>query len=208
MPLQLVQPNVILLHHNDVERDLAVWRLQPGQIGAELVGVERLGLDRTAARAAARGLGVVIGVRGHPAHPQRGVLQHERQHFRPALQVGVDAFRFDDVSDDSVQVGAGRLRGVFDAVALENLVVGNPHSSARTCSRAAIVRSLLDDYCRKTPVGGGEGSNHAGAAAPDDDDVELLSCHVEHVIELPGPGATGPVTRTRGLRLNDPACHP
>ena len=67
---------------------------------------------------------------------------------------------------------------------------------------------LLDDYCRETPVGGSEGSNHAGAAAPDHDDVELLSCHVEHVIELPGPGATAPVTRTRGLRLNDPGSHP
>src|SRR3984957_18483638 len=47
---------------------------------------------------------------------------------------------------------------------------------------------------------GGEGSNHAGAAASDHDDVVLLRCHVEHVIELPGSGATGPVKRTRGLR--------
>ena len=48
-------------------------------------------------------------------------------------------------------------------------------------------------------MGGGEGSDHAGGAAPDHDDVELLSCHVEHVIELPGLGTTGPVgTSTRG----------
>ena len=62
------------------------------------------------------------------------------------------------------------------------------------------MRGLLDDYCRKTPVRGGKGSHHAGSAAPDHDDVVLLRCHVEHVIELPGLGATGPVTRTRGLR--------
>ena len=53
---------------------------------------------------------------------------------------------------------------------------------------------LLDDYCREAPVRGGEGSHHAGAAASDHDDVVLLCCHVEHVIELPGSGATGPVT--------------
>lgn len=49
-------------------------------------------------------------------------------------------------------------------------------------------------------MSGGQGSNHAGGAASDHDDVELLSCHVEHVIELPGLGATAPVTTTRGLR--------
>ena len=116
--------------------------------------------------------------------------------------------RFDDVADDPVQVRAGRLWRVLDAVPLEDLVVGNPHAAARTRGRAAVVCGLLDDYCRKTPVGGGEGSDHAGAAAPDHDDVELLSCHVEHVIELPGPGATAPVTRVRGLRLHDPVSHP
>ena len=77
MPLELVQPHVVLLHHNDVERDLAVRRLQPGQIGTELVGVERLRLDGTATRPAAWGLGVVVGIPGHPAHLQRRVFQHE-----------------------------------------------------------------------------------------------------------------------------------
>ncbi len=74
--------------------------------------------------------------------------------------------------------------------------------------RAAEVCGFLYDYSAETPVGGRKGSNHAGAAASDHDDVELLSCHVEHVIELPGPGATAPVNRTRGLRLNDPGSHP
>jgi hypothetical protein len=46
------------------------------------------------------------------------------------LEVGVDAFRFDDVADDPVQVGAGRFRGVLDAVAREDLVVRNPHAAA------------------------------------------------------------------------------
>ena len=49
-------------------------------------------------------------------------------------------------------------------------------------------------------MSGGEGGDHAGGAAADHDDVVLLCCHVEHVIELPGPAATDPVTRTRGLR--------
>jgi hypothetical protein len=49
-------------------------------------------------------------------------------------------------------------------------------------------------------VRGGKGSHHAGSAASDHDDVVLLRCHVEHVIELPGLAATGPVKRTRGLR--------
>src|SRR6202012_5327412 len=116
--------------------------------------------------------------------------------------------RFDDVADDSVQIRAGRFRRVLYPVALQDFVVRNPDTAARTGGGAAVMRGLLDDYCRETPVGGSEGSNHAGAAASDHDDVELLSCHVEHVIELPGPGATAPVKRVRGLRRNDLGSRP
>src|SRR4051812_23205440 len=49
-------------------------------------------------------------------------------------------------------------------------------------------------------MGGGEGSDHAGGAAADHDDVVLLSCHVEHVIELPRRRTTGPVGSASGLR--------
>ena len=96
-------------------------------------------------------------------------------------------FARDHVADDRVQVGAGRLRRVLDAVALEDLVVRDPDAAAGARSGTAVVCGLLDDYCRESLVGRGEGGDHAGGAASDHDDVVLLSCHVEHVIELPGP---------------------
>src|SRR5271156_2454409 len=68
MTLELVQSHVVLLHHNDVERDLAVRRFQSGQIGTELPCVERLRLDGTAAGPTTRGFGVVVGVLRPPAH--------------------------------------------------------------------------------------------------------------------------------------------
>ena len=147
MPLELVQPHVILLHHNDIERNLAVRRLQSGQVRAELLGVERLRLDGAPARPAAGRLRVVVGVAGNPAHLQRGVLQHEGQHLGAAVEVSVDALGFDDVADDAVQVRPGRLRGIGDAVAFENLVVRDPHATARPRGRSTVVRGLLDDYC-------------------------------------------------------------
>ena len=57
-----------------------------------------------AAGSPAGGLRVVVGVAGDPAQLQRRVLQHERQHLRAAVEVGVDALGIDDVADDAVQV--------------------------------------------------------------------------------------------------------
>jgi len=50
MTLELAEPNVILLHHNDIERNLAIRRLQPRHVGIEFLGVERLRFDRTSTR--------------------------------------------------------------------------------------------------------------------------------------------------------------
>ena len=145
MALEHVQPHVILLHHNDIERDLAVRRLEARLVGAEFLGVEGLGLDRATARPAAGGLGVVVGVTGHPAHLQWGVLQHEGQHLRAAVEIGVDALRRDDVADDAVQVCPRRVGRVGDAVALEDFVVRDPHSTARSGSGSAVVCGLFYD---------------------------------------------------------------
>ena len=127
--LELVEPDVVLLHHDHVHRNLAVRRLQAGQVGAELVGVERLGFDGPPGGLAARGLRVVVGVAGHPAQLQRRVLQHERQHLGAAVEIGVDLLRRDDVADDRVQVGAGGFGRVLHPVALEDLVVRDPHAA-------------------------------------------------------------------------------
>ena len=54
---------------------------------------------------------------------------------------------FDDVADDRVQVRPGRLGGVGDAVALEDLVVRDPHATARSRGGSTVVRGLLYDYC-------------------------------------------------------------
>lgn len=137
--LELVQPHVVLLHDNDVQRHLAVRRFQAGLVGPQFAGVERLRLDRPALRASARRLRVVVGVPRHPAHLQRRVLEHEGQHFRPAFQVGVDAFRLDDVADDPVQIGAGCLRGVLHPITLEHFVIWDPNTAARPRGRAAEV---------------------------------------------------------------------
>ncbi len=104
MPLEHVQPHVVLLHHNDIERDLAVGRLKACQIVAEFPGIERLRFDRAAAGPATGRLRVVVGVAGNPAHFQWRVLQHERQHLGTAVKIGVDAHGLDDVADDAVQV--------------------------------------------------------------------------------------------------------
>ena len=56
-----------------------------------------------------------------------------------------DALGFDDIADDRVQIRAGGLWRVADPVALEDLVVRNPHPATRASGRTAIVRSLLDD---------------------------------------------------------------
>ena len=98
-----------------------------------------------------------------------------------------------------MQVGAGGLGGVLDPVALEDLVVRDPHAATRPRSGTSVVRGLLNDYCRESLVGGGEGGDHAGCATADHDDVVLLLGHVEHVIELPGRPTTVPVDETRGL---------
>ena len=145
--LEQVQPHVILLQHNHVERHLAVRRLQAGQVGAELLGVERLRLDRSSARPAAGCLRVVVGIARHPGHLQRGVLQHEGQHLGGALKVGVDAFGLDNVADDAVQIGARGLRCIGDPVTLEDLVVRDPHPATGPGGGSTVVRGLLDDYC-------------------------------------------------------------
>ena len=145
MPLEHVQPDVILLHHHDVQRNLAVRRLEAVLVGAELTGVERLGFHRPTGRLSPGALRVVVGVPGDPAQLQRRVLQHERQHLRAALEVGVDALGFDDVADDGVQVRPGRLWCVGDAVAPQDLVVRDPHATARSRGRSAVVRGLLYD---------------------------------------------------------------
>ena len=175
--LHLVEADIVLLHHHDVERNLAVRRFQAGHIRAESFGVERFRLDRAAGGAPAGLFGVVVGVAGHPAHLQWGVLEHEGQHLRPTLQIGVDLLGRDDVTDDGVQVGAGSIGGVGDTVALEDLVIGDPHPAPGAGCRAAEVRGLFQDYRRKSLMGGGEGGDHAGRAAPDHNDVELLSSH-------------------------------
>ena len=177
MALHLVEADIVLLHHHHVERNFAVRRFQAGHIRAESLGVERLRLDRTAGGAPAGLFGVVVGVVGHPAHLQRGVLEHEGQHLRPTLQIGVDLLGRDDVTDDRVKVGAGSLGGVGDTVALEDLVIGDPHPAAGAGCRAAEVRGLLQYHRRKTLMGGGEGGDHAGPAASDHNDVELLNRH-------------------------------
>ncbi len=128
--LELVEPDVVLLHHHHVHRHLAVRRLQAGQIGAQLLCVERFGLHGTAGRLAARGLRVVVRVARHPAQLQRRVLEHERQHLRATLQIGVDLLGRHHVADDRVQICAGGLGRVLDPpVALEHLVVRDPHAA-------------------------------------------------------------------------------
>ena len=67
MALELVEPDVVLLHHDHVHRHLAVRRLEARLVGAELLGVERLGLDRPAGGLAAGGLRVVVGVARAPS---------------------------------------------------------------------------------------------------------------------------------------------
>ena len=145
--LELVEPDIVLLHHDHIQWHLAVGRFQTGQVGTEFLGIERQGFDRTSRRPPARCLGVVVRVAGNPAHLQRGVLEHEGQHLRSALEVGVDAFGRDDVADEGVQVGARRLFGVGHPVTLEDLVIRDPHAAARTGRRATEVRGLLDHDC-------------------------------------------------------------
>lgn len=129
MTFELVEPHVVLLHDHHVHGDLAVRRFETFEVGAQLVGVERLRLDRPPRGLATRGLGVVVGVSGHPAQLQRRVLEDERQHFRPAVQIRVDLLGRDDVTDDRVQVFPRLVRSVLDAVALEDLVVRDPHTT-------------------------------------------------------------------------------
>ncbi|SKV05780.1 Uncharacterised protein [Mycobacteroides abscessus subsp. abscessus] len=77
MALELIEPDVILLAHHDVQGNLAVRRLQVGQLVAELLRVEGLWLHRATGGTSARGFGVVVGVVGHPVELQRGVRENE-----------------------------------------------------------------------------------------------------------------------------------
>ena len=144
--LELVEPHVVLLHHNNIERNLAVGRLKPGHIRTEFLGIERLRLDRPAGGAAPGLLRVVVRVAGHPAHLQGRVLEHEGQHLRTTVEVGVDLLGRHDVADDGVQIGAGGVFGVRLSGALEDLVVGDPHAAARPGRRAAEMGSLLHQH--------------------------------------------------------------
>jgi hypothetical protein len=57
------------------------------------------------------------------------VLEDKRQHLGAALEVGIDAFGLDDVTDDSVQIGAGGLGGIADPVTLEYFVIWDPNAA-------------------------------------------------------------------------------
>ncbi|SKS79654.1 Uncharacterised protein [Mycobacteroides abscessus subsp. abscessus] len=191
MALELIEPDVILLAHHDVQGNLAVRRLQVRQLVAELLRVEGLGLHRATGGTPARGFGVVVGVVGHPVELQRGVRENEREHLRPAIEVGIDLLARNDVADDAVEVLAGGLGSIGLASLLEDLIVGDPDATAGAGSRSTEVGGLFDQYGAQPVVCRGERRNHAGTTTPDDDDVVLLLSHVEHVIELRRPGATG-----------------
>src|ERR687888_606559 len=86
----------------------------PSPMLAEYACGQRAGLDGAATRAPTRRLRVVVGVAGHPGEPQRGVVEDESEHLRPALQERLLALVRRPTRHDVFQVPAGLLRGVPD----------------------------------------------------------------------------------------------
>ena len=174
---------VVGLGDDEVLGGLDVVGLEVLAVGAQLVAVERGGLDTAATEASAGCFRVVVGVAGNPLQLERAVLQHEREHLGTALEIGVDAFGSDNVADDAVQVGTCGLRCIGDTVRLKCLVVGDPDPTTGTGGRSAVVGGFLHDDHTQALVGCGQGRCHTCGTTADDDDVVFLLAHVEHVIE-------------------------
>src|SRR5690606_24390037 len=183
-----VQPHVVGLHDDDIERRLGVRRLQLVLLRAEHLEVERLGFAGAALAETTGGLRVVVGVAGHPLHLQRGVVEDEVEGLGAAVDVGVDPVRGHHVADDAVQVGAGLLAVVGTTGGQQRLVARDPDPAAGSGRRSAVVRCLLEDDDPQSVMGGGQGGGHACGAAADDHHVVAVwvknrISHVEHVIE-------------------------
>ena len=136
--------------------------------------VEGPRFQRAAHRQATGRLGVVVGVAGDPAQPQRCVGQHEPQYGGTVVEEGGTQVVGDVVAGDVREVGGGLVGCVGHALGQQHVVVGDPHAAAGPCRRPAEVRRLLDEHGAKAVVGGGKCGGHTGRAAADHDHVVLV----------------------------------
>lgn len=196
IPHEQVQPLVVGLGDDEVLGSSGVVGFEESEILAETAAVEGRRFDRTATGTSARRLGVVVGIARYPLQFEGAVLQDEGEHLRSAIDVGVDLLGRYAVADDAVEVLPGFFGGVVHPGGLQRLVVGNPHTAARSGARPAVARRLLDQDHVGALAGCGDGGGHSAGTAADDNDVVLLLRHVEHVIEMavpsPSPNAKSP----------------
>ena len=124
-------------------------------------------------RQAAGGLGIVVGVAGHPGEVHRGVRAHETQHGRAVFEQCLLALGAHAAVRDMGQVGAGLLGGVGDAGPAQHLVSGHPQAAAGTRGGAAEPAGLLDHHHGQAVVCGRERGGHPGGATAHHHDLEL-----------------------------------
>jgi hypothetical protein len=155
---------------------LGVRRVQAAELGAEEAGVHRDRLHAPAGRTAARLLGEVVGVVGHPLEPHWRARLEEVHDLGAAVDVGVAPNLRHDLPDDRVEVC---LRGVVVARVnlagrLKGVVSGDPDAAAGASRRAAKVRALLDEQgAQAVPTTGRQRSRHARATSANDHNIEL-----------------------------------
>jgi hypothetical protein len=150
--------------------------VQPLQLVAEDAAVHRDRLHGAPHRTAARLLGQVVGVAGHPGEPHRGLLEQEVDDLGATFEERVPPLLRDDVADDGVEVAPGLVRVIRVDLAgvAKGPVSGNPHAATGPRRGAAEVRALLDQDGVEPVVRGGERRGHPGTTGTHDDDVALL----------------------------------
>ena len=165
-------PEVALQHHH-VGRGLGVLRVQSVELLADDAPVDRVGLDRAAAGAAAGLLRLVVGVLRHPAEAHGGAVADEVHDLGATLEVGVAPHLRHNVTDDRVEIGLGRLDAVGLAGRAQCVVVGDPDPAAAAGRRAAEVLTLLQQHRLQAVGRGAQRRTHAGRTGSHDDDIHL-----------------------------------
>ena len=164
---------------------------------ADLIEREQLRLGRAPSAGLPAGeLGVVVGVAGHQAHPQRGARLDPLQHRVDGLEERLGHLRVDQVVGQRLEVRPRLRHAVLHAVLALQPVGRQPGDAAGERRRAAQQVALLVDLDPGAGVGGGQRRQQPGAAAAQHDDVDRSVAVVARSGAGGGHGGLRPAARS------------